>query len=203
MIHASAKYGTRKGNEYATLKSDQAGNANFGLYYELPPGTADIQFATASDAPASSSKTCGGEHSASAPLVVSSEEFAGNFTPPDYLIDVVMQRRFLYSLTGNTGAGKTAIALRLAVHVAQGLSIGDYEVEQGRVLYFAGENPDDLRMRLIALSEQMEFDLGAIDIHFIVGADKEISKITSQIGNEVAALGGVGTGDRGYERRLL
>jgi hypothetical protein len=59
------------------------------------------------------------------------------------------------------------------------------------VLYFAGENPDDLRMRWIALSEQMNFNRDTIDVHFVVGADKEISKIAHQIEMEVSALGGV------------
>src|SRR5262249_52209209 len=115
------------------------------------------------------------------PLIISSQQFTEHFTPPNYLIDGLAQRRFLYSLTGNTGAGKTAIALRLAAHVALGKPLGDHEVEWGRVLYFAGENPDDLRMRWIALSEHLGFDRNSIDVHFVVGADKEISKIKDQI----------------------
>jgi hypothetical protein len=124
-------------------------------------------------------------------LIVSSKEFTADFTPPDYLIDGLAQRRFIYSLTGNTGAGKTAIALRLAAHVALGNPLGDYEVEQGRVLYFAGENPDDLRMRWIAMSEQMGFDRNDIDVHFIVGTEVEIGKVKERITAEVTAIGGV------------
>jgi hypothetical protein len=45
------------------------------------------------------------------PLTQSSAEFAAALSPPDFLIDGVLQRRFLYCLTAQTGTGKTAIAL--------------------------------------------------------------------------------------------
>ena len=47
-------------------------------------------------------------------LALSSAEFVAGFTPPDYLIAGLLQRRFLYSLTSPTGGGKTAIAILLA-----------------------------------------------------------------------------------------
>lgn len=171
------------------------------IHGDIPPSGADIQAASTSTAPPAISRRqkvqahsgLQGDGNSLKPksLIISSEAFTQDFTPPDYLIDGLTQRRFIYSLTGNTGAGKTAVALRLAAHVALGTSFGDYEVEQGRVLYFAGENPDDLRMRWIALSEQMRFDRDLIDVHFIVGAETEISKVKGRIEAEVAALGGV------------
>jgi hypothetical protein len=66
-------------------------------------------------------------------LLMTSAQFA-SFTPPDYMIDGLVQRRFLYALTGPTGSGKTAIALRIALHVSKGWKLGDREVEQGAVL---------------------------------------------------------------------
>ena len=56
-------------------------------------------------------------------LIQSSGEFVKDFTPPDYLIDGLLQRHFIYSLTGPTGSGKTAMALRLGMHVALGLPL--------------------------------------------------------------------------------
>ena len=56
-----------------------------------------------------------GEHPS---LIKSSAEFVADFTPPDYVLDGILQRRFCYSLTGRTGAGKTAILLLLSAHDA-------------------------------------------------------------------------------------
>jgi hypothetical protein len=123
-------------------------------------------------------------------LIQSSAQFVYGFVPPDYLIDGLLQRRFIYSLTGRTGGGKTALALLLAASVGTGKPIGDMTVEQGRVLYFAGENPDDVRMRWIAVAQQMDFDVNAIDVHFIPGVFK-ISELALRIAEQVETLGGM------------
>lgn len=128
---------------------------------------------------------------AAAPVLIrSSREFVRGFTPPDYLVDGIVQFGFFYSLTGKTGGGKTAIALLIAASVALGASIGSHQVGRGRVLYFAGENPDDIRMRWIAMADNMLFDVDAIDVHFIAGTFK-ISEMVARIADEVAALGPV------------
>ena len=82
-------------------------------------------------------------------LLQSSAQFTGSFVPPDPLISGILQRRFIYALTGHTGRGKTAIALLFAAHVALGRRLGDLDVEKGRVLILAGENPTDAKMRWI------------------------------------------------------
>ena len=89
------------------------------------------------------------------PLIVSSAGFLEGFIPPDYLIDGILQRRFCYSMTAPTGTGKTTIALTLTAHVALGRPIGEAVVEKGRVLYLAGENPDDIRMRWLASADKL------------------------------------------------
>ena len=123
-------------------------------------------------------------------LLQSSARFTGSFVPPDPLISGILQRRFIYALTGHTGRGKTAIALLFAAHVALGHRLGDLDVEQGRVLILAGENPTDAKMRWIALSQQMQFDRNEIDVHWIEGVFK-ISEGFEQIRREVQELGGV------------
>src|SRR5207247_291335 len=95
-----------------------------------------------------------------------------------------------YLLTARTGAGKTSLALLFAACVALGLPIGPLQTEKGRVLFFAGENPDDIRARWIALAQQMCFDIETIDVHFIPGKFK-ISQLIKRIRGEVEALGGV------------
>jgi AAA domain len=123
-------------------------------------------------------------------IIQSSAGFVSGFIPPDYLIDGLLQRRFLYSLTGRTGGGKTAISLLVSASVALGRPIGSYTVQPGRVLYLAGENPDDIRMRWIAMAQQMDFDIKTIDVHFIPGTFK-ISEMQDRISCEVETFGGV------------
>jgi AAA domain/Bifunctional DNA primase/polymerase, N-terminal len=101
--------------------------------------------------------------------IVTIREFTDNFTPPDYLWDGIVQVRFAYSLTGVTGEGKTSILLLLAAHVAQGKPLHGRDVKKGAVLFLAGENPDDIRMRVIALAGILDFDLKTTPVYFLPG----------------------------------
>jgi len=123
-------------------------------------------------------------------LIMTSGEFVRAFVPPDYLIDGVLQMSFLYALTGKTGSGKTAIALLFAASVALGRNIGDIEVQQGRVLYFAGENYVDVQMRWIAMAQHMGFDPEAIEVYFISQRFK-ISQTREIIAAEIKRFGEV------------
>ena len=91
-----------------------------------------------------------------------------------------LQEGFLYSLTGATGAGKTAITLRLAASIALGVVFAGRETKRRRVLYLAAENPDDVRMRWIALSQHMDFDMGAIEVFFVEGVFKMSRQTTGR-----------------------
>ena len=122
------------------------------------------------------------------PVILSSAQFVDGFVPPDYVLEGVLQRRFIYSFTGKTGSGKTSIMLLIAAHVALGKAIGDCQVEKGRVLYFAGENADDVRMRWIAMAQQLGFDLEDIDVYFIPGTFK-ISQMQKRIRAEIERIG--------------
>jgi hypothetical protein len=124
------------------------------------------------------------------PLIQSSGDFVATFEPPDYLIEGILQRRFIYSLTGLTGSGKSAVLLLLCASTALQRPLAGHPVERGRALYLAGENPDDIKMRWLLMSEEMDFDVDTIDVHFIEGS-KILSENISRIGDEVKRLGGV------------
>ena len=123
------------------------------------------------------------------PLIKTSKEFVAEFVPPDYLVDGLLQEGFLYSLTGATGAGKTAITLRLVASVALEIVFANRETKKRRVLYLAAENPDDIRMRWIALAQQMDFDVETIEVYFIEGVFK-ISQMADALQAETKRLGG-------------
>jgi hypothetical protein len=123
-------------------------------------------------------------------LLQSSAEFVAGFVPPDYLIDGLLQRRSVYSLTAGTGTGKTAVALRMVAHVALGLELADLEVEKGRCLFFAGENPDDVRSRWIKLCEELEQGPADMDVYFLPGTPPiSTDKIRERINAEAAKHG--------------
>ena len=104
-------------------------------------------------------------------LLVSSTDFVRDFIPPEYLIDGIVRRSFLYSMTAPTGGGKTAVALTLAAHIATGKPILDNPVEKGRALFMAGENVEDVQARWIGLCEDRQIDPGD-DMVFMPGIEK-------------------------------
>lgn len=95
-------------------------------------------------------------------VVMTAADFLSRYVPADYIIDGLLLRGALYSLTAPTGTGKTAVALLLMQRIAAGSRFADRECEPGAVLYCAGENPDDLRHRMIAAKDN-DFDGLALD----------------------------------------
>ena len=124
-------------------------------------------------------------------LILSSRDFVSGYIAPQYLIEGIVQQRRIYSLTGKTGDGKTAVQLYLAYLLASGAPLGAREVEQCRVLYLAGENPDDVRARWLAMSDVLDFGAGVIPVHFVEGVIS-VSGTQERIASEAEKLGGFG-----------
>jgi len=103
------------------------------------------------------------------PLLLTAEQFIAGFTPPAYLIDGILQRGYLYSLTARTGHGKTAVAMYIAQCIARGEPMHGCTVKQGTVLLLAGENPDDIRARFLVLAEAYGFDPAKLKMRFVAG----------------------------------
>ena len=57
------------------------------------------------------------------------------------------------------------------------------------MLYLAAENPEDVRMRWIALAQQMDFPVDDIQVYFIEGVFR-ISEMSARIKADVDRLGG-------------
>ena len=112
--------------------------------------------------------------------------FKDGLAPPDYVLDGIMQRGWLYSFTSITGHGKTAVALCISSSVARGESLSGREVQQGNVVYFAGENADDVRARCIMLADHVGTE--NLPIHFI----DHIFKIGENLEGVHAAIGSIG-----------
>lgn len=110
-------------------------------------------------------------------------EFTSDFVSPEYIVDGVVRRGMLYTLTAPTGSGKTAVMLLASTAIAQGQLLHDREVEQGDVIFMAGENPDDVRARMIATMEFNGIDPETCRVHFIAGTfniKNDLAKIAEQ-----------------------
>lgn len=97
------------------------------------------------------------------------DEFTADFVAPEYIIDGVIQRGKVYTLTAPTGSGKTAVMLYASTSIATGNAFCERDVEAGDVLFMAGENPDDVRARVIATMEFHGINPRACRLHFIAG----------------------------------
>jgi AAA domain len=120
-------------------------------------------------------------------------EFMASHTPADYLIDGMMRRGWLYACTAPGTTGKTALAellTKLAAQTKRPAFFGLHEVEHGKVAYFAGENPDDLRERFMA-----DLDLSPItvpdDAVRFFPALFNIDTAYAQVEAELGEMGGV------------
>lgn len=103
-------------------------------------------------------------------LIEASAEFVAGFVPADYVIDGSLRQGYVYTYTSPTGHGKTAVTLAIAYAIVSGGSLGHVEVKHGRVLYLAGENPDDVRPRWKAHCERSGIDPQTLSIDFAPGA---------------------------------
>jgi hypothetical protein len=112
----------------------------------------------------------GGPVPLSLPPLQSVRVFMEGYVPPDYLIEDIIQRGRVYSLTAPTSHGKTAVALALAFAKAGGLEIAGRRVEPGRVVYLAAENPDDIKGRVILMVDRLKIAVDDLQLWFVPGA---------------------------------
>lgn len=77
------------------------------------------------------------------------------FEIPDWVIDGIVQRGRLYACTSLTAHGKTAVWLYNGCMVPAARKIAGLETTRGNVLYLAGENPDDLTIRLFGIEKAL------------------------------------------------
>jgi hypothetical protein len=118
----------------------------------------------------------------------SSGKFADDFEPFDYIIDGIFLQGFIYSITSQTGGGKTANALLIAADVATARPYCGRDIEQGQVIYLAGENYPEVRMRWLGLTQELEIDPKVLDVHFRKGA-KNLADVVPALEREIARKG--------------
>ncbi len=89
--------------------------------------------------------------------------FVAALEPPTYAVDGLLIRGYCYAWTAPSGHGKTAIGIHLAAVKSVGEPFAGRETTAERVLYVAGENPDDVRMRALAQAGELRLSPEVLD----------------------------------------
>jgi len=96
---------------------------------------------------------------------ISVESFLADVEPPDWVVEGIVQRGYLYALTAPTNHGKTAVSLVMAMCIAAGVPFAGCPVRQGGVLILCGENQDGFRLRLLATLQALDLQPSDIAGH--------------------------------------
>ncbi len=124
---------------------------------------------------------------AGTPIVLTDAQFMAGFRPPDYTVDWVIQKSYLYALTARTGHGKTAVAMLMMTSIVRGMPFHGKGTELGGVLYFAGENSNDIRARYQLYADTLQFEIGKVPAYFIDGV-LDINVNIKRISEEAAKI---------------
>lgn len=82
--------------------------------------------------------------------LVPAVEFLAGFKPHRDIIKGLIRGEFVYALTAPTNGGKTAVFVYIALSVCLGMRCAGHETRPGRVLMLVGENPYDVKPRILA-----------------------------------------------------
>jgi hypothetical protein len=122
------------------------------------------------------------------PQAVTLADFLAAAKPPEFLIDPLIQRGFLYTLTAQTFHGKTSTEIYAALCVASTMAFAGHHTERGRVVYFAGENPDDIAVKFTVACAFWNLAPRTLAITVIPGAFDLANNINQALA--LAAAGG-------------
>lgn len=82
--------------------------------------------------------------------------------PLEYVVENLLVKGYLYTLTARNNHGKTTLAVLLAAAVSKGENFAGNRTKQGRVLLLSGENAYDTDLKLKVLGESI--DLSMVDV---------------------------------------
>jgi hypothetical protein len=101
-------------------------------------------------------------------LPVPAAEFADG-EPPGWIIKAVLPKGELVVLFGESGSGKSFVALDLCMSIARGEPWREHRTKQGQVVYIAAEGGGGFRKRLKAYAAHHEIDLAGVPFDVIHG----------------------------------
>jgi hypothetical protein len=121
-------------------------------------------------------------------------EFLAGSKQPHFLVDGIIQRGRLHTLTALTAHGKTTEMVYFALCIGvETMGFAGRHTEHGRVVYFAGENPDDIAVKYQVACDYWGIDPATVPIDIVPGAfdlagsmDPAIEKVAK--GGDIAAV---------------
>jgi hypothetical protein len=96
--------------------------------------------------------------------------------PPRWIVDHVIPEADLVTLYGESGAGKSFVALDLTMAIARGVEWRGKAVRQGRVVYIAAEGGGGFRNRLVAYAHHHQVELGEVPFGIIHATPNLLAK---------------------------
>ncbi len=111
----------------------------------------------------------GSAHSRGPVTIQTTAEFVGEWAAKPFVLKPILEQGRLYTATGPTGTGKTAIALLMALSIARGQELAGRRVRQCDVLFLAGENHEDVRTRWLTMLKLEGIDPDTVGVHFVGG----------------------------------
>ena len=106
---------------------------------------------------------------------VSVAEFASR-PPPSWIIKGVLPKAELVVLYGESGSGKSFLALQLAAAISRGVEWRGRRVKQGRVVYIAAEGAGGFRNRCVAYAQAEGISLSDLPLDIIADAPNLLLK---------------------------
>lgn len=94
-----------------------------------------------------------------------------------WIVKGVLPHAELAVLYGESGSGKSFMALDMAAAIARGIEWRGHRVHKGRVVYIAAEGANGFRNRLRAYAHQHGLNLKDLDIHVIHAAPNMLDKV--------------------------
>lgn len=90
-----------------------------------------------------------------------------NTPPPTWIIKRVLPQAGLAVTYGDSGSGKTFLALDMSVSIALGEQWRGNRVKQGTVAYVAAEDANGVRMRIKAIAQQRGINLADVPLYIL------------------------------------
>lgn len=119
---------------------------------------------------------------------------AGEFSqgePPEWIVKGLLPRAELVVLYGESGSGKSFMALDIGMAVARGQAWRGLRVKAGRVVYVAAEGGGGFRNRLKAYAQQHQVDLAGVPFGVVHAAPNLLLKPDAlELAKAIKASGG-------------